>query len=1009
MIRLSPLPPRPPTLPRALVLTLLLGSAWLLGTTPTRADEVRIAVVGPLSGPARSLGNELSVAIASAVSVFNEDEGLLGEPIVVEYFDDACDIERAESVAREILDSFRPTFVIGHCPALVERMARFYDRNDVVYFAPWVFGMEPPVSDKSSSFRFLVRPEQFAARAAQLAFYWSDEAPVGIITSESPSEFERALIASFRAQAETLSGRIVFEESAKNTETVLALIASKEPETLFFTTSDPSEVRRVLGAETPPADVIMMGQTDVADVVWLRFWSWWESRENRGSLDVLAPAAFAPEGPTQLVSRFEELGRSIYDERRIPTHSQMYAMTALELAVTTIRDSGTADPEGVAAALREDSRATLLGRLRANSHGAVEGIEVTAYRAESRWSPHTALRSDLMREMPEDASAAAVEDDGGGSEPPDETPPGEPVYNVRVDPKQASSPLILVPDQPTTVEFYIGPQALDSVTAIPVSRTLESLAKGDPVELTVTLYAYAAKANTFQQKKITYVPDKRSSDKALFSFVPDVSLVMGPGGRSDLVFVVDMSGFEIDVLKIPTLIGMPDTMPDEDLDAPAKLAMEPFEDGDIKLPDLVLSIAPPGTGGKLTVVVRPIHEGLRTAIRNELGDPDREFWTLRAGMTKNDLDDLVASGYKMMRALALQNNERLQENYASAGIDLELGPGGGILDFDPSDRETMLSSLRSSGALLYDRLLLRGDDRLERAMSVIDGFSAGHPLRVRILAADVYAPWQILYPEKSGTIDPHRFWGFRYELGTLQIVDQAQGRSRTLLERPEPGEIVFAAWRGNTPGDTVAARAKLLVDHLKKKIGDGIRFITSGNDLRTILEAEARSVKLIYAYGHGSSGNKIVVLENPDGEPETFDLPTDIGACFVFADGDVLLPSTFDLFDPGERLRFFESQPFVILNACETGTSGTRTSHNNGFVGAFTRVGARAIFVTEAPVWSNFAYHFGRDLMDELLRGSEARSAIRTVRLRHLEKWNNPLGLMYALYGNPAAHFQPPS
>jgi hypothetical protein len=105
-------------------------------------------------------------------------------------------------------------------------------------------------------------------------------------------------------------------------------------------------------------------------------------------------------------------------------------------------------------------------------------------------------------------------------------------------------------------------------------------------------------------------------------------------------------------------------------------------------------------------------------------------------------------------------------------------------------------------------------------------------------------------------------------------------------------------------------------------------------------------------------------------------------------------------------MHFLKSQPIVILNACETGTGGIRAASNNGFVGALTRSGARAIFVTEGPVWANFAHHFGRDLIDQIFEGDEVRKALLDVRLKHLKEWKNPLGLLYALYGNAGARIE---
>ena len=76
--------------------------------------------------------------------------------------------------------------------------------------------------------------------------------------------------------------------------------------------------------------------------------------------------------------------------------------------------------------------------------------------------------------------------------------------------------------------------------------------------------------------------------------------------------------------------------------------------------------------------------------------------------------------------------------------------------------------------------------------------------------------------------------------------------------------------------------------------------------------------------------------------------------------------------------------------------------NSNGFIGRLTNAGAGAVFATEAPVWQNFAYHFGLDLMRNILAGDTMQEALYKARHRHLDLTNNPLGLIYSLYGNPA-------
>lgn len=97
----------------------------------------------------------------------------------------------------------------------------------------------------------------------------------------------------------------------------------------------------------------------------------------------------------------------------------------------------------------------------------------------------------------------------------------------------------------------------------------------------------------------------------------------------------------------------------------------------------------------------------------------------------------------------------------------------------------------------------------------------------------------------------------------------------------------------------------------------------------------------------------------------------------------------------------------VLLNACETGTGGLRSTTNNTFVGSFLRLGASAVVATESSVGMGFASSFANDLLGEIFSGTSIAEAMQRTRRKHLAEKGSALGLIYSLYGNPAARFDP--
>ena len=608
--------------------------------------------------------------------------------------------------------------------------------------------------------------------------------------------------------------------------------------------------------------------------------------------------------------------------------------------------------------------------------------------------------------------------------PPKKLEPRNPVYNVEIEPKISREPLILIPERETQAKFFIGPQSDESLTPdMKLADVIETLAGGRPLDLTITLFSNLSDTRTFQQRKIRYDPVSRQSNSAQFQFVPKSAAVRDNDGLGKLIFVVDANGMEVDVIQIDAIVGDPTPNAREKYTAPAKLILDQLLPEEISAPDLIIALAPQESGA-VPVIIRPVDRNLLQKLREVLEDPEGEFWTFRSGVSAADIGGLVEQTYMALLALAEQRHEALQDGYKRIGTPTELQKQSSLLVFQKEDTEAILRIVRDKGEDLYWRIFCRGDENLSKAMDAISAFDGDHifkrPLRLKMIAVNIYAPWQILYPVFATGPEPSTnaksFWGFRYEIGTLQLVDSAQGRTKTVLSPLQPAEILFGAWRGiasPAAADDVRERADFLKEHLETRIGKGIAYCLSKGDFMARLEAKSGSAKLILAYGHGSSGTELFEYTTSSGEKKVVKVPGVMGPYFTFGDGDneTLIPADIDRF--ARRARhddfapyFFKAQPIVILNACETGTAGTRTADNNGFVGALTRAGARAVFVTEAPIWANFAQHFGQDLIDLLVDGHDAQSALLKARLKHLEKAGNPLGLLYSLYGNSGARIK---
>jgi branched-chain amino acid transport system substrate-binding protein len=92
----------------ALGLTALQGGAGV-----ARADDIKIAIAGPITGSDAAVGEQMRRGGVQAVADINAHGGLLGKQLSLSIGDDACDPKQAVAIANKFAVS-GVAFVAGH-------------------------------------------------------------------------------------------------------------------------------------------------------------------------------------------------------------------------------------------------------------------------------------------------------------------------------------------------------------------------------------------------------------------------------------------------------------------------------------------------------------------------------------------------------------------------------------------------------------------------------------------------------------------------------------------------------------------------------------------------------------------------------------------------------------------------------------------------------------------------------------------------------------------------------
>ena len=120
---------------KAFILSLTgLGLSGL--AAPAMAQDITIAVAGPMTGPVASIGEQMKRGAETAAAAINEAGGVNGRKIKIVVEDDACDPKQAVAVANLIVGQ-QIKYVDGHaCSGSSIPAADVYADNNVLMMSP---------------------------------------------------------------------------------------------------------------------------------------------------------------------------------------------------------------------------------------------------------------------------------------------------------------------------------------------------------------------------------------------------------------------------------------------------------------------------------------------------------------------------------------------------------------------------------------------------------------------------------------------------------------------------------------------------------------------------------------------------------------------------------------------------------------------------------------------------------------------------------------------------------
>lgn len=116
--------------------TIIAGVVALAMSHTAMADDIKVAVVGAMSGPVAQWGDMEFNGARQAIKDINAKGGIKGDKLVGVEYDDACDPKQAVAVANKIVND-GIQYVIGHlCSSSTQPASDIYEDEGILMISP---------------------------------------------------------------------------------------------------------------------------------------------------------------------------------------------------------------------------------------------------------------------------------------------------------------------------------------------------------------------------------------------------------------------------------------------------------------------------------------------------------------------------------------------------------------------------------------------------------------------------------------------------------------------------------------------------------------------------------------------------------------------------------------------------------------------------------------------------------------------------------------------------------
>lgn len=324
------------------------------------AEDIRIAVAGPMTGATAAVGEQMKNGAQAAVDAINSAGGLLGEKIILEVADDACDPKQAVAVANR-LASEEVGLVVGHyCSSSSIPASDVYAEANIIQISPG--STNPTFTERglSNVFRVCGRDDQQGAVAAEYILAHYKDKKIAILDDNSTAGKGVADVVNSKLEAAgiKLVGRQSYVPGEKDYTAVAALLKNMGAEVVYIG-GYYTEVGLIKRQSAGIGHDLIVVSADplMTDEYWTI-----TGPAGNGTIFTFMPDATKNAAAAAVVGKLQAAGLK-------PEGFTLYAYAAVQAWAAAVEKSGSIATKDVKAALKSNEASTVIGPVRFDGKG----------------------------------------------------------------------------------------------------------------------------------------------------------------------------------------------------------------------------------------------------------------------------------------------------------------------------------------------------------------------------------------------------------------------------------------------------------------------------------------------------------------------------------------------------------------------------------------------------------------------------------------------------------------